>query len=58
MESSGVLRRVALGRTDITEELSAPFIRVTRIHELGTTVVVTSNLRTLQRNSASIASYS
>jgi hypothetical protein len=31
-----MLRRVALVRTDVSEELSAPFIRVTRIGELGT----------------------
>jgi hypothetical protein len=43
MASSGMLRRVALVRTDVSEELSAPFIRVTRIGELGTTLAVTSN---------------
>jgi hypothetical protein len=37
--SSGMLRRVALVRTDISEELSASFIRVTRISELGTTLL-------------------
>jgi hypothetical protein len=31
MASSGVLRRVALVRTDVSEELSASFTRVTRI---------------------------
>jgi hypothetical protein len=31
MLSSGVLRRVALVRTDVSEELSASFVRVTRI---------------------------
>jgi hypothetical protein len=36
MVSSGTLRRVALVRTDVSEELSASFIRVTRIGELGT----------------------
>jgi hypothetical protein len=36
MASSGMLRRVALVRTDVSEELSAS-IRVTRIDELGTT---------------------
>jgi hypothetical protein len=32
-----MLRRVALVRTDVLEELSASFIRVTRIGEQGTT---------------------
>jgi hypothetical protein len=36
MPSSGMLRLVALVRTDVSEELSAFFIRVTRIGELGT----------------------
>jgi ABC-type molybdate transport system permease subunit len=44
MASSGMLRRVALVRTDVSEELIAPFIRATRIGELGTTLDVTSNL--------------
>jgi hypothetical protein len=39
-----------LVRTDVSEELSASFIRVTRIGELGTTLAVTSNRRTLRRN--------
>jgi hypothetical protein len=47
MVSSGVLRRVALVRTDVSEELSASFIRVTIIGELGTMLAVTSNRRTL-----------
>jgi hypothetical protein len=38
MASSGMLHRVALVRTDVSEELSASFIRVTRIGELGTTL--------------------
>jgi hypothetical protein len=44
--SSGMFRRVSLVRTEISEELSASFIRVTRIDELGTTL------------GASVASYS
>jgi hypothetical protein len=60
MASSGMLRRVALVRTDVSEELSASFIRVTRIGELGTTLAVTNNRRTLGISSqrASVASYS
>jgi hypothetical protein len=50
MESSGMFRRVALERTGVSEKLSASFIRVTRIAELGTTLAVTSNRRTLRRN--------
>jgi hypothetical protein len=36
MVSSGLLRRVALVRTDVSEEPGASFIRVTKIGELGT----------------------
>jgi hypothetical protein len=43
MVSSGILRRVALVRTDVSDERSASFIRVTRIGELRTTLAVTSN---------------
>jgi hypothetical protein len=50
MASCGMLRRVALVRTAVSEELSASFIRVTRIGELGTTIAVTSNQRTLRKN--------
>jgi hypothetical protein len=50
MVSSGILRRVALVRTDISEERSSSSITVTRIGELGTTLAVTSNRRKLQRN--------
>jgi hypothetical protein len=51
MVSSGMLRCVALVRTDVSEEPSASFIRVTRIGELGTILAATSNRRTLRRNS-------
>jgi hypothetical protein len=43
-----MLRRGALIRTDVSEELSASFIRVTKIGELGTTLAVTRNRRTLR----------
>jgi hypothetical protein len=45
MASSGMLRRVALVITDVSEEISASITRVKRIDELGTLAV------------ASIASY-
>jgi hypothetical protein len=50
MASPGILRSVALVRTDVSEELSASIIRVTRIGQLGTTLGVTSNRRKLRRN--------
>jgi hypothetical protein len=50
MVFSGMSRRVALVRTHATEEHSASFIRLTRIDELGSTLSVNSNLRTLRRN--------
>jgi hypothetical protein len=45
-----MLHRVALVRIDVSEELSASFITVTRIGELGTTIAVNGNGRTLRRN--------
>jgi hypothetical protein len=41
-------------RTDVSEKLSASFIRVTRIRELGTTLAVTTNRHTLRRNTSSL----
>jgi hypothetical protein len=43
-----MLSRMALVRTDISEKPSAFIIRVTRIGELGTTLAVTSNRRTVR----------
>jgi hypothetical protein len=48
MPSSGMLHPVTLVRTDVSEELNASIIRVTRIGELGTMLVVTSNRSTLK----------
>jgi hypothetical protein len=44
-----MLRRVVLVRTDVSEEL------MTRIGELGTTLAVNSNRRTLQKNRLGIS---
>jgi hypothetical protein len=49
MAYSGMLRRVALVITDVSEELRASFIKVTRIGELGTTLAVTSNRHSVRR---------
>jgi hypothetical protein len=49
MASSGMLHRVALVRTDVSEDLSASILRVTRIGELGKTLAIISNKRTLRR---------
>jgi hypothetical protein len=38
--SSGMFHRVALVITDVSEELSASYIGVTRIGEVGTTLCV------------------
>jgi hypothetical protein len=48
MASSRMLRLLALVRTDVSEELSASIISVTRIGELRTTLAVTSYRRTLR----------
>jgi hypothetical protein len=42
MPSSGMLRRVAFVRTDVSDERIASVIRVTRIGELRTMLAVTS----------------
>jgi hypothetical protein len=48
-----MLRHVALVRTEVSEERSATIIRLIIISELGTTIAVTSNRRTLWRNNMS-----
>jgi hypothetical protein len=52
-----LLRRVALVRTDVSEEPGASFIRVTKIGELGTTQAATSNRSTLGRNTHFFPAY-
>jgi hypothetical protein len=54
MVSSGMLRRVVLVRTDVSEEPSASLIKVTRIGELVTTQAATGNRRTLLVASCSV----
>jgi hypothetical protein len=49
MPSSGMLRRVALVRTEVSEEPSSSIIRVTRVGELGRFPLI-SNRRTLRRS--------
>jgi hypothetical protein len=49
MVSSGMLRRVALVRTYVSEELSASFITGTRIDELGTPIPSLVFLRSVRR---------
>jgi hypothetical protein len=44
-----MLRRMALVRTDVSEEPSAAFIKVTRICELGTTLAATNNRHRVRR---------
>jgi hypothetical protein len=55
MVSSGILGRVALVRTDVSEEPAASFIKVTRIGEIGKRQAATSNQR-LQRMSVASCS--
>jgi hypothetical protein len=52
MSSSGLLGRVALVITDVSEEPGASIIRVTIMSAVGTTLAVGSNQRTLRRNTS------
>jgi hypothetical protein len=52
MVPSGMLRRLVLVKTDVSEELRASFIRMTRISEIGTMLAAISNRCTLRRNIA------
>jgi hypothetical protein len=45
-----MLRRVALVKTDVSEELSASIIKLSKIGELGKTLAAYSNRRTLRIN--------
>jgi hypothetical protein len=45
MPSSGKLHRVVLVGADVSEELIASIIKVTRIGELGTTLAVATEAR-------------
>jgi hypothetical protein len=49
LASSGMLRRMAIVRAAVSEELSASIIRVTRISELGTTLAHFVFLRSVRR---------
>jgi hypothetical protein len=53
MPSSGMVRRVVLVRTDVSEERSAYINGMTRIGELGT-LAVTSNQSTKRSGGATI----
>jgi hypothetical protein len=49
-----MLRRVALVRTDVSEELTASIIKVTRIGELGATLVVILMMEALHSSETSV----
>jgi hypothetical protein len=47
---AGILRRVALVRTDVSEERIASIMKEKKIGELGITLAVTKNRSTFRRN--------
>jgi hypothetical protein len=57
MQSSGMLRLVALAKTDVSEEHSAFINRMRRIGELGSTSAVTSHRHTLRRSPATATGF-
>jgi hypothetical protein len=54
MPSSGMLRRVALIRNDVSDEHIASIIIVTRIGESGTTVLVTLIMEAIRSSETSV----
>jgi hypothetical protein len=54
MPSSDMFRRVAVLRTDISEQIVAPIFEAERISELGRTLAITSD-RSTQRASVAIS---
>jgi hypothetical protein len=56
MASSGMLRLVALVRTDVSEERIASIIRLTRIGELGTTIAISIKRNRLRSSTMAMRS--
>jgi hypothetical protein len=57
MSTFGMLRHVALVITDVSEERIATIMRVARIGEVGIALAVTSNMRSISSQCASVVSY-
>jgi hypothetical protein len=54
MKSSRILSRLAIVRTNLSEECTASIVRMKRISPLEITLAVTSNRSTLQKNAVSV----